>query len=126
MTLVVDPWHWLDESGSLPIDNRPLRRQALRVARLIEYGATLPAGASRETLVECGRRPHGVPCPCFLWVLKNEHDELVAFCARCGGDQMVIRNWQETDWADGMMEPVTPETVEQSLEAEVERRRRLN
>jgi hypothetical protein len=39
--LIVDPHHWLDENGDLPVDNPRLRRQVLRVARLIEYGGPL-------------------------------------------------------------------------------------
>ena len=50
--LIVDPWHWLDKDGDLPVDNARLRRQVLRVARLIEYGGPLLPLHTRETLVE--------------------------------------------------------------------------
>lgn len=39
--LVVDPWHWLTEDGHFPDNNMRLRRQILRIARLIEYGGPL-------------------------------------------------------------------------------------
>ena len=55
--LVVDPRHWLMEDGDLPKTNLRLRRQALRVARLIDYGGPLAVGESREPLVECTKRP---------------------------------------------------------------------
>jgi len=39
--LVVDPWHWMSEDEWFPDDNPTLRKNLLRVARLIEYGAEL-------------------------------------------------------------------------------------
>jgi hypothetical protein len=62
MVLVVDAWHWLNEDGSLPADNPRLYRRVLRVARIIEYGGPLKANETRETLIECKRRPQGKPC----------------------------------------------------------------
>ena len=41
MTRVINIQHWLDEDGA---PARPVRKQALRVARLIEYGGPLEAG----------------------------------------------------------------------------------
>lgn len=104
--LVVDPWHWLDKDGNLPVDNPRLRRQVLRVARLIEYGGALPALHTRETLVECSRRPAGKPCPGLLWVVKTDDEAIEASCAVCGGSEVVIHNWRGTQWADGMMAPL--------------------
>lgn len=48
--------HWLEPDGSLPLSNLRLRRQALGVTRLIEYGAELEPGQVRLTLVGCRRR----------------------------------------------------------------------
>jgi hypothetical protein len=104
--LVVDPWHWLDGNGDPPADNPRLRRQVLRGARLIEYGGPLSALHTRETLVECPRRPAGKPCPGLLWVVKTKEDAIEAACAVCGGSEVVIHNWRGTRWAEGMMPPV--------------------
>jgi hypothetical protein len=108
MTLVVDPWEWLTEDGDLPRQDVRLRRQTLFVARLIEYGGTLKKGESRETLIECKRRPHHRPCMGLLWVTKTLEEQIDAICLVCGDHAARIRNWQETDWATGMMEPGPP------------------
>jgi hypothetical protein len=42
-------------------------------------------------------------------VLTTPKDEIVAFCVLCQHDEMMVHNWQETEWADGMMEPVPTE-----------------
>lgn len=107
--LVVDPWVWLDKDGSVPTDNLRIRRQVLRVARFIEYGGPLEKLESRETLVECRRRPQGRPCLGLVWVHKNEDDAISAFCLVCKTDEAIIHNWQGTMWAEGMMEPVPPD-----------------
>ena len=107
--LVVDPSHWLDADGSLPTGNPQLRRQMLRVARLIEYGGPLKRGESRETLIDCARRPNRKPCPGLLWVLKTEEDAIVAVCSGCGVNEAMVHNWQGTPWAEGVMAPVPPE-----------------
>jgi len=52
MTLVVDIRHWLNESGLLPTDNLRLRRVALRIATLIEYGGPMEQLEGRMTMVE--------------------------------------------------------------------------
>lgn len=106
MLLVVDPWHWLEPDGSLPTSNPRLRRQALRVARLIEYGAELEPGEVRLTLVECRRRPGGRPCPGFLAVGKFPDGELEAGCIACGEPDTRIHNWEDTIWALGVPPPV--------------------
>ena len=103
--LIVDPWHWLDKDGDLPVDNARLRRQVLRVARLIEYGGPLLPLHTRETLVECSKRPGGKPCPGLLWVAKTTDDQIEATCAACGSPEVIIHNWRGTQWADGMMAP---------------------
>ena len=104
MTLVVDPWHWLNEDGTLPIENPRLRRKAIRVARFIEYGGDLDPGESRETLIECRRRPGRVACLGLMWVTKTDQDAILGWCPACGDEEIVVHNWQETVWADGVME----------------------
>lgn len=103
--LVVDPWEWLEKDGSLPVTNRRLRRQALRLAQLIEAGGPLPARHMRETLVACSRRFKGRACPGLMWVAKADDDSIHGYCPVCGGNEWVIRNWQHTDWAEGPMLP---------------------
>ena len=111
MVLVVDPWSWLEKDGGFPTSNPRLRRRIIRVARFIEYGGSLQAGESRETLVECKRRPGGRACLGLMWVTKTETDAIEAFCAVCSSAEAVIHNWQETEWASGMMEPVAPDPL---------------
>lgn len=106
--LVVDPWHWLNANGTLPDGNLRLRRQVLRVARYIEYGGPLKPGESRETLIECTRRPDRKPCLGLLWVLKTEEDAIVAVCSACSANEAVVHNWQGTPWAEGVMAAVPP------------------
>jgi hypothetical protein len=109
--LIVDPHHWLAQDGSLPSTNLRLRRQVLRIARLIEYGGPLQVGASRETLVECKRRPRGQPCLGLMWVAKRDAPDFAihAYCLVCGENEAMIYKWADTEWADGMMEPVPPD-----------------
>ena len=109
--LIVDVHHWLEEDGSLPTGNVGLRRRVLRIARFIEYGVPLDVRESRETLVECKRRPGGKPCLGLMWVAKRGAPdfEIHAFCIVCGENEAMIYNWVGTDWAAGMMEPVPPE-----------------
>ena len=109
MTLVVDVRDWLDENGDPPDGHPRLRRRALRLARLIEYGGPLRPGELRETLVECARRPGHEPCPGLLWVRKTEQDTLDALCWICREDHVVISGWQDTLWAEGPMAPASAE-----------------
>ena len=112
MTRVIDIRHWLDEKG----DPHPrLRSQVLRVARLIEYGGPLAIGHVRETLVECSRRPGRKPCLGLLWVVKTERGTLDALCYTCESDHVVISGWQDTQWADGPMEPLSPDDREDAV-----------
>ena len=104
--LVVDPWHWLTEDGHFLVDNTRLYRRMLRIARFIEYGGTLQKNETRETLVECKRRPKGKACPGLMWVVKAADDSILGHCIVCKIDEVVIHNWRETEWAKGMMEPV--------------------
>ena len=104
--LVVDPWHWLAPDGSFPENAPRLRKNILRVARLIEYGGPLLPLEGRETLVECQKRVKRSRCPGLLWVVKTADDEIHAFCAACKADDTLISNWQNTPWADGPMPPV--------------------
>jgi hypothetical protein len=39
-------------------------------------------------------------------VTKTAEDQIVAFCTVCKHDEMMVHNWQETEWAEGMMEAV--------------------
>ncbi len=106
MVIVVDPWHWLKEDGSLPADNPQLYRRVLRIARIIEYGGSLKKNETRETLIECKRRPKGKPCLGLLWVVKSADEGILAHCAVCKTEEAFVHNWQKTEWAGGMMEPV--------------------
>jgi hypothetical protein len=108
MVLVVDIRHWLLPNG----DPDPrLRRQVLRHAPLIEYGATLSPGYTRETLVECSHRPGRKPCPGLLWVFKLDDGTIEATCVVCKDQQIFISGWEETTWAEGPMEPVPVPTM---------------
>ncbi len=110
MITVVNPWDWLEPDGSLPLEPR-LRKRVLRVAQCIEYGGPLARGESRETLIPCRRRPGRKSCLGLLWVLKREDDAILAFCVACKSDEFLISKWEDTDWADGPMEPVVPVNV---------------
>jgi len=109
MTQVINIQHWLDENGA---PAPPVRRQALRIARLIEYGGPLATGYGRETLVECSRRVDRRRCEGLLWVAKASDGTLVACCPVCRREDLVISGWEDTDWADGPMEPVSTDDAE--------------
>lgn len=108
--LSVDITHWLDERGDIPTKFGPrFRRQVLRIARLIEYGGPLRVGEARETLIECGKRPRGKECVGLMWVAKSDEKTIHAFCANpIEHNEVFITGWEDTIWADGMMEPVPP------------------
>ncbi|WAS91922.1 YecA/YgfB family protein [Nannocystis punicea] len=103
---VVNPAHWLDERGEIPLAPAALRARALRVAQCIEYGGPLARGHWRETLIPCRRRPSGEACSGLLGVLKQSDDAILAFCAVCKADEYLIYEWEETLWAEGPMEPL--------------------
>ena len=84
MLLVVDPSHWLTKDGDLPFENPRLYRRVLRIARFIEYGGPLQKNETRETLIECKRRPDGRGCVGLMWVVKTDDDGLLAHCVLCG------------------------------------------
>ena len=107
MALTVDIRHWLAARGQLPADNLRLRRQALRIAQLIEAGGPLEVGQVRETLVACTLRPNHKPCLGLLWVEKRSDDRIWAYCMMCKREEILISGWQETMWANGPMEPAT-------------------
>lgn len=109
MTLIVDIRHWLDERGELPLDNLQVRRRALRIAQLIEAGGPLEAGQVRETLVACSSRPNRKPCLGLLWVEKADDERICAYCLACKREEIVISGWQDTMWANGPMEPASPD-----------------
>jgi hypothetical protein len=93
---VVNPWHWLDADGSLPLEPR-LRKRVARVAQCIEYGGVLRIGQARQTLIPCRARG----CLGFMVVLKQKDDAIQAFCASCTQDEFLIYEWEETPWAKG-------------------------
>lgn len=97
--LVVDPHHWLTKDGEVPVAPPRLRTQALRVARLIEYGARLPPGVVLETLVECSKRPQRKACRGFLRVSKQADGAIHAICPHCRQDEILVHNWEGTRWA---------------------------
>src|SRR3954452_22762162 len=103
MTEVIDIQHWLDEEG-LPVPS--LRKQVLRIARLIEGGGPLRVWQSRETLVECRRRVQRRACVGLLWVTKVDDETLEAVCPNCLRDRVVIRGWESTEWATGPSDPI--------------------
>lgn len=108
MTHVINIQHWLDENGA---PARAVRKQALRVARLIEYGGPLEIGHARATLVECTRRVQRRPCEGLLWVVKRDAGTIEARCESCHREHLLISGWETTEWADGPMEPLTPEDL---------------
>ena len=114
---VVNPWHLLGEDGSLPADPA-VRAQAIRVAQCIEYGGTLERGYSRETLIQCRRRPYGAACPGLLHVLKQDDDAIHVFCPGCEADEYLIYEWEDTLWAEGMMEPLNVAELAKAHQAE--------
>ena len=107
--LILDARDLLTKDGDLPLEPPRLRRQSLRMARLIEYGGPVEIGAFRETLVECSKRLDQKPCPGLLWVTKTEDDRIRATCIICHKDEVLISHWKDTDWAEGPMEPYRPE-----------------
>lgn len=108
MTQVINIQHWLDEAGA-PVP--ALRRQVLRVARLIEYGARLEVGQLRGTLVECSRRVDRRACQGLLWVGKIDLETIEAVCMSCHREHLLISGWERTEWAEGQMEPLGPPTA---------------
>jgi hypothetical protein len=103
MTHGINIQHWLDEHGQ---PAAAVRRGALRVARLIEYGGPLEVGQIRATLVECSRRVKRRACSGLLWVGKLDTGTIEAYCLGCQREHLLISGWEETEWADGPMEPV--------------------
>jgi hypothetical protein len=111
MALFVDIRHWLDERGELPLDNLQVRRRALRIAQLIEAGGPLQTGQLRETLVACSSRPNRKACLGLLWVEKSQDERICAYCVVCKREEILISGWQDTIWANGPMEPASPEML---------------
>ncbi len=119
MITIVNPAHWLTAEGLIPDDPR-IRSKIIRVAQCIEAGGPLARGHSRETLAPCRRRPGRKACLGFLWVLKEVDDSILAFCAVCRADEFLIHDWEDTQWAEGPMEPV--DVAAMSVEAGPETR----
>jgi hypothetical protein len=105
-TLVIDPWRWLTEDGKFIVDKPGLYRRMRRIARFIEYGGSLKRNETRETLMECTRRPKGRGCVGLMWVVKTADDAILARCVQCRSEEAFIHNWQETECANGMMDPM--------------------
>lgn len=105
--IIVDAEHWLSEDGDLPTEGPSgFLRNARRMAQCIEYGGQLPREHAVLTLIECRRRPKNQQCRGSLTVVKNEHDELYAFCTHCNSEEFLIRNWQSSLFADGVPDPL--------------------
>lgn len=117
MTQVINIQHWLDENGE-PVP--ALRRQVLRIARLIEYAGLLEVGQTRGTLVECSRRVDRRACQALLWVSKIDPETIEACCLKCLREHVLISGWRSTEWASGPMEPIAPEKPAESEERELE------
>lgn len=118
--LVVNVNDWLDQDGSLPTKDKRLRRRVLRIARLIEYGGPLDYHETRETLVECMKRPHGKACQGFVWVVKTEGDNIHAYCPMCDSEEACISGWQTTIWAQGAMPPVNLAEIDRASQFDQE------
>ena len=117
--LIVDATHWIEADGSIPEGRVSFRSEALRVARLIEYGGPLRVNETRETLVECATaKRSGATCPGLLWVEKTKDERLYAFCVKCATGDTIISNWQTTPWAKG---PPAPHRADETLERSEER-----
>lgn len=108
MNLSVDIRDLLDEHGA---PAQPVRRRALWVARMIEYGGPLEPGFSRETLIECSMRPRRRQCLGLLWVAKRSDGLIEAWCRACEQLHVVVSGWEGTEWASGPMEPVNEEEL---------------
>jgi hypothetical protein len=93
MTLVVDLNDLLDKHGDIPTDDLRLRRRAVRIATLVEYGGPLEQLEGRGTMVTCRRRPRGKQCLGFMWVVKRADDRIQAHCSSCG-DVMLACSFQ--------------------------------
>jgi hypothetical protein len=113
MNLSVDIRHWLDAFGE-PAE--PVRRKALWIARMIEYGGPLEPMFQRHTLIECTMRPDRRPCQGLLWVAKTADGRIDAWCRLCEQTNVMISGWEETFWADGPMEPLGPEPTAAAAE----------
>lgn len=100
MLKVIDAAHVLVDGDLPPLDS-PVYRDALIVARLIEYAGRIERGESCTTLIACSRRPSRRPCRGMLWVHKTEEDRIESHCPACGEPRYLISNWRETLWADG-------------------------
>ncbi len=120
MAKVINIQHWLGEDGE-PIP--ALRRQVLRIARLIESAGPLAVGQTRGTLEECTRRVNRRPCQALLWVSKIDAETIEACCLGCLREHVLITGWATTEWAAGPMEPIGPGEGEPELELDLDRSR---
>lgn len=116
LNLSVDIRHWLDEYGE---PAQPVRRKALWIARMIEYGGPLEPNQSRETLIECTMRPKRQVCQGLLWVAKTADGRIDAWCPRCEQLNVLVSGWDGTLWAYGPMEPIGPGSSTTSSSAPV-------
>lgn len=105
MATSINLQHWLGDDGE-PVPG--LRRQVLRLARLIESAGPLAIGQTRGTLEECTRRVNRRSCGALLWVAKLDVETIEACCLSCLREHIVITGWQHTEWAAGPMRPIGP------------------
>ena len=42
-----------------------------------------------------------------MWVIKTDDAAILAQCMICQTDEVFVHSWQNTQWAHGMMEPVS-------------------
>ncbi len=105
LNLSVDIQHWLDEYGE-PAE--PVRKKALWIARMIEYGGPLEPLFARETLIECTQRPKRRACQGLLWVAKTADGRIDVWCRSCEQLNVMISGWEDTFWAHGPMDPIGP------------------
>lgn len=103
MTLVVDPWHWLNEDGELPLEHPKLWPKLNRIGQFVDSGCDLEPNHGRETLLRCRRRQSGKPCSASMWVARQPDGALLCACPRCHHEEMVIHNWEDTLWAVNRM-----------------------
>jgi hypothetical protein len=48
-----------------------------------------------------------------MWVVKEADHRIYAYCIACRQDELLISGWQETLWAEGMMEPLPAPSEEE-------------
>jgi hypothetical protein len=41
-----------------------------------------------------------------MWVIETDDDATIGRCLLCRSEEAFIHNWQGTEWANGMLDPV--------------------